>query len=147
MALVDIDGVLNPYAAADCPLGFVEYRLFPSDTDITRLCAAHGDWLKELGTFYELVWVSAWGNVAHELIGSILGVDEFPFVPMPPIPFPPAEKVPAVATYVGNRAVAWIDDALFDEALQWARLPPSAHAPRSGRPGDRTHPGSHRTAA
>lgn len=56
------------------------------------------------------------GFQANELLLPILGVGEFPYVPMPPIPFPPREKVPAIDTYVGDRAAAWIDDVIVPDA-------------------------------
>lgn len=120
LLLVDIDGVLNPYAAMECPDGYGEYQLFPNDPYLHRLCALHGQWLRELTDAFEVVWASAWGCVAHEKLGSILGVEEFPFVPMPPIPFPPAEKVPAIGTYALGRGLAWLDDAIGPEARAWA---------------------------
>ncbi len=60
LLLLDVDGVLNPFAAAACAPGYTEHEFFPG------------------------------------------------------------EKLPAVATYVGDRAVAWIDDALPPEAHSWA---------------------------
>jgi len=120
LLLIDVDGVLNPWGVDECPAGFVEYALFPEDDEPVRLAAVHGEWLAELTAAFDLVWASAWGFQAHELLGPILGLDEFPFVPMPPIPFPPDEKVPAIAAYVGDRATAWIDDSLGDVARQWA---------------------------
>jgi HAD domain in Swiss Army Knife RNA repair proteins len=125
LALVDIDGVLNPYAAPSCPPGFSEYRLFPNDAEPHWLCPTHGEWLRELAQVFDLVWASAWGTVAQQLLGPILDLDDFPFVPMPPIPFPPREKVAAIENYVGDRAVAWIDDVLEDEARQWAQSRPA----------------------
>jgi hypothetical protein len=118
--LVDIDGVLSPYAAERCPDGFVEYHLFPNDPEPHRLCTLHGEWLRELAGAYDLVWGSAWGIVAHEKVSPILGLHEFPYVPMPDIPFPARDKVPAIDVYVADRAVAWIDDMLVEEALAWA---------------------------
>ena len=100
MLLVDIDGVLNVYGVESCPEGFTEYRLLPEDEEPTRLAISHGRWLPELSEAFDVVWALAWGFQAHELLGPILDVDEFPFVPMPAIPFPPQEKVPAIASYV-----------------------------------------------
>src|SRR5205814_8454453 len=99
LLLIDIDGVLNPWGLDACPEGFCEYTLFPEDDEPVRLSATHGLWIAELASRFDLVWASAWGFQAHELLGAILGIDEFPFVPMPPIPFPPDEKVPAIGTY------------------------------------------------
>lgn len=85
-----------------------------------RLCAAHGPWLQQLTTRFEIVWATAWGAKANRLLAPLLGLPELPVVGFPPIPFDPREKLPAVATYVGDRAVAWIDDALPPEAHNWA---------------------------
>jgi hypothetical protein len=57
----------------------------------------------------------------EDSVGPILDLDEFPFVPMPTVPFPPHEKVPAIASYVGNRPAAWVDDVVVPEAVAWAR--------------------------
>jgi hypothetical protein len=40
---------------------------------------------------------------------------------MPPTPFHPDAKLPAVDAYVGDRAVAWLDDAFGESARRWAR--------------------------
>jgi len=120
LLLVDIDGVLNVYGVDACPEGFVEYDIFAEDDEPTRLSMEHARWLRELSTSFDLVWASAWGFEAHERLGPILQLDRFPFVPMPAIPFPPREKVPAIAEYVCERAVAWVDDVSMPEAISWA---------------------------
>jgi hypothetical protein len=43
LLLVDIDGVLNPYAAITCPDGYTEYAVFPEDDQPMRLAASHGE--------------------------------------------------------------------------------------------------------
>lgn len=86
-----------------------------------RLNAIHGVCLQELASVFDLAWASAWGFQGHEKLKDILTVEEFPYVPMPPIPFPPSEKVPAVDAYAGERAVAWIDDVITPEATSWAK--------------------------
>ena len=37
------------------------------------------------------------------------------------ISFPPADKVPAIVAYVGDRPTTWIDDIAVAEARVWAR--------------------------
>jgi hypothetical protein len=69
-------------------------------------------------------WASAWGADAHRVIVPILGLDEFPFVPMPVIPFPPTDKVLAVAAFVCDRPAAWLDDVVTPGARAWARERP-----------------------
>lgn len=119
--LIDIDGVLNVCGVEVCPEGFSDFDLFPGDDEPVRLCPAHGEWLGELGEQFDLAWASAWGFDAHRLIGPILELEPFAFVPMPDIPFPPADKVPAIATFVGERPAAWLDDIMTPEARAWAR--------------------------
>jgi hypothetical protein len=119
--LIDVDGVLNVYGVDDCPEGYAEFELFPDDDEPARLCVLHGEWLRELGEQFDLAWASGWGFDAHRVLGPILGLEEFPYVPMPAIPFPPAEKVPAIAAFLGERQAAWLDDVVTPEARAWAR--------------------------
>ena len=42
--LLDVDGVLNPFAAPACPPGYTEHDFFP-DEEPVRLRPAHGPWL------------------------------------------------------------------------------------------------------
>jgi hypothetical protein len=118
--LIDVDGVLNVYGVERCPDGYSEFNLFPGDHEPARLCVVHGEWLRELSDYFDLAWASAWGFDAHRLLSPILRIDEFPFVPMPTIPFPPAEKVPAIAEFVDQRPAAWLDDVVTPEARAWA---------------------------
>ncbi len=90
------------------------------DDEPLRLPVVHGVWLTELSKQFDVVWASAWGFEAHRHLGPILGLVEFPFVPMPPIPFPPQDKVPAIATFVGDRPAAWVDDVIVPEARAWS---------------------------
>lgn len=116
---IDVDGVLNPFAAETCPAGFQEHELFPGEEPV-RVCLDHGGWLRELADRFELVWASAWGDKANRLLAPLLGLPELPFVEFPPVPFSPLDKVPAVARFVGPRPAVWIDDALTAEARAWA---------------------------
>ena len=120
MLLVDIDGVLNVYGVEECPPGYAEFDLFPGDDEPVRLAVVHGEWLRELAVVFDLAWASAWGAEGHEHLGPILGLEPFPFAHMPPVPFEPRDKVPAVASFVGERACAWLDDIVTPEAVAWA---------------------------
>jgi len=120
--LVDFDGVLNPFAATECPPGFIEYGLsvFPGEGPV-RLNAEHTRWLRDLGALYDLAWATACPEDLNRYCHALIGLDPMPRVPMPPPPFHPDAKVPAVATYVGDRAVAWLGDAFGESARRWAR--------------------------
>jgi HAD domain in Swiss Army Knife RNA repair proteins len=123
LLLLDVDGVLNPFAAPACPPGFQEYEFFPGEEPI-RICAAHGTWLQELATRFQLVWASAWGDEANRLLAPLLRLPQLPVIRFPPVPFDPSGKLPAVATFAGNQPLAWLDDALPPEAHSWASARP-----------------------
>jgi hypothetical protein len=63
--LLDLDGVLNPFAAAACPDGHQERVLFDGEEPV-RFCPAHGDWIRELVAAGELWWATGWGENANE---------------------------------------------------------------------------------
>jgi hypothetical protein len=124
LLLLDVDGVLNPFAAPACPAGYREHHLFPAEEPV-RLCQAHGLWLNELAERFEIVWATAWGAEANQLLRPLLHLPEFPVIRFPPSPFAPREKVPPVAAFVGQRRAIWIDDALTPEARTWASSRPA----------------------
>jgi hypothetical protein len=119
LLLLDVDGVLNPFAAPACPPGYTEEVFFPGE-ELVRLCPGHSDWLAELATRFELVWATAWEDAANRLLAPRLGLHPLPVIHFPPLPFHPREKVPAVAGYAGSRPLAWLDDNLQPEAYAWA---------------------------
>ncbi|MER5498257.1 HAD domain-containing protein [Streptomyces sp. NPDC002466] len=121
LLLLDVDGVLNPFAARDCPEGYREHGFFPGEEPPVRLCDAHGPWLADLGREFELVWATGWEDQANTFITPVLNLPTLPVVRFPPVPFDPAEKVPAIDAFAGDRPAAWVDDAHTPEALAWAR--------------------------
>jgi hypothetical protein len=121
--LLDVDGVLNPFAAPGCPPGYQEHELFAGE-DPVRLCAAHGPWLRELAASFELVWATAWEDEANRLLAPLLRLPELPVIAFLPTPFGDPDKLPAVAKFAGGRPLAWVDDALSPEAHRWAASRP-----------------------
>jgi hypothetical protein len=119
LLLFDVDGVLNPFAAAHCPAGYQEHEFFPNEAPI-RLCRTHGRWLRELAARFEIVWATRWGDEANRLIGPVLQLPQFPVICLPPVPFEPRQKVSAIHRYVGPRPTVWLDDAFTPEAHEWA---------------------------
>jgi hypothetical protein len=119
MLLLDLDGVLNPFAAPVCPDGYLEREFFPGEGP-ERYCAGHGAWIRELAGVGELWWATTWGEDANRLFLPELGVDPLPVVTFPPVPFPPERKVPAIAAVAGDRPAAWIDDNHTDAGRRWA---------------------------
>lgn len=118
--LLDLDGVLNPFAAPSCPEGYQE-RVFFEGEGAERYCVAHGGWIHELAAAGELWWATGWGENANELYLPMLGIIEpLPVVRFPPVPFDPELKVPAIDAAVGDRPVAWIDDNHTAAGRRWA---------------------------
>ena len=91
LLLLDVDGVLNPFAAPACPPGYTEHEFFPGE-DPVRLCTAHGPWLQELATRFQIVWATAWGADANRLLAPLLQIPDLPV-----IRFPPARSTPATS--------------------------------------------------
>jgi hypothetical protein len=117
--LLDLDGVLNPFAATSCPDGYLEHEFYPGEGP-ERYCLAHADWIRELAEVADVRWATAWGDEANTIYAPKLGVDPLPFVTFPPPPFLPEQKVPAIAAAVGDRPVVWVDDNHTDAGRRWA---------------------------
>lgn len=119
LLLLDVDGVLNPFAAPACPPGYTEHAFFPGEEPV-RLCAAHTAWLQELATRFELVWATGWGAEANRLLAPLLMLADLPVIAFPPVPFDPCDKLPAIRKFARRRPLVWIDDALPVAAHTWA---------------------------
>ena len=118
LLLLDVDGVLNPFP--DTPDGFEEHHFFPGEDEPVRLARFHGEWLEELGRVFEIAWATGWGAHANRFLVPHFGLPEYPVVVVPSTRFEPADKVPAVAGFAGERPVAWVDDIVTPEARAWA---------------------------
>jgi hypothetical protein len=119
LLLLDVDGVLNPFAAAACPPGYTEHDFFPGEEPV-RVCPAHGSWLAELAIRFQIVWATAWGADANRLLAPLLQIPDLPVIAFPPVPFHPRDKLAAITRYADHRPLAWIDDAHPPEARTWA---------------------------
>ncbi|MGH8909384.1 MAG: hypothetical protein ACRD0K_23540 [Egibacteraceae bacterium] len=121
LLLVDVDGVLNPFAAEACPEGFREYDFFaPGSEQMVRLSGSHGQWLRDLSAKFDLIWATGWGHEAGRLISPVLGLPRFPTIVFPPSPFDPSWKLPTIEAFVGEQPLAWIDDILSPTVQAWA---------------------------
>ena len=120
LLLVDIDGVLAPYGFDRPPSGFEPFELFLEDAEPTFLSEAHGEWLRALSNVYDMVWASAGGHRANKLLAPVLGLPDWPHVPYPQHNVAPAEKVPAIDAFLGDRTCACLEDRMTPEAYRWA---------------------------
>ncbi len=124
--LLDVDGVLNPLGLQPpdlIPEGFVAHRLAGLRV---LLAPVHGVWLRELSAVFDLVWATSWEQDANRLIAPLLGLPKF----LPVITFGADQtgwtvKLPAVAAFAADRAVAWVDDRFGDDEEAWASARPA----------------------
>lgn len=124
LILIDVDGVLNPYAAKPTrrPDGYKTIRvLLPSMIEAGKpiyrhkplrvwLNESHGPALLKLAADNdaELVWATTWEDYANEHIGPAIGLPELPVIKWG---FKAKHwKFDAVLEYVGDRPFIWFDD-------------------------------------
>jgi hypothetical protein len=123
--LLDVDGVLNPYAAPECPPGYHEHRYQPGLLWGPRglrvwLNPEHGPMLTGFAQEYglELVWATTWEQQASEWIAPRVGLPGDLAV----IRFGTGAVVkrPKVEQWAGDRPYAWFDDMFTEADLEWA---------------------------
>jgi hypothetical protein len=117
LLLLDVDGVLNPYAAPGQPDGFEQHLLLD---ELVWLAPQHGAWLRPLLDRFELVWATGWEHNANQLIAPILGLPALPVIEFPREADGRFFKLPTIARFAAGRPLVWIDDELTDEAHAWA---------------------------
>ena len=123
--LMDVDGVISlwDFEPNSRPAG-----TFASVDGMPHFLSAEaGRHLQALTAIYDLVWCTGWEEKANEYLEPALGLPG----PFPCLSFdrhvhagttmPGHWKLGAVQAYVGDRAVAWVDDALNDACAVWAR--------------------------
>jgi hypothetical protein len=106
--LIDVDGVLNPFAGRRTKPAFSTHQLAGFTV---RLNPAHGPMLMQFADRFDLVWATTWEDQANELIGPIVGL---PTLPVIHLGFTSKDRLrhkwPAISAYVGDRPLVWIDD-------------------------------------
>ena len=145
LLLIDVDGVLNPFAARR--LSYRSYRYTPGggwyrgrdprgrDGLRVRLHSGHGARLLELASAanLELAWATTWQHDANRYVGPAIGLPDIPVVEFPTADLAPGPygwaswtgtggwKWPAVATYAAGRPLAWLDDDFATSGYPEAR--------------------------
>jgi len=117
LLLLDVDGVLVPYAAAEPPADFLTYTLLGEPA---WLAPRHGEWLRPLCELFQLVWATGWEHDANRLIAPILGLPTLPVIVFPRDATGRFAKLPTIAQVVGDQPLAWVDDELTPSAHKWA---------------------------
>lgn len=68
LLLLDIDGILNPWAAAECPSGYVVHRWWRQIWSRPEHGTALRDLAGRIGA--ELVWASSWAHDTNTTVVS-----------------------------------------------------------------------------
>ncbi len=124
LLLLDVDGVLIPYAAAKQPAGFEQHELLG---ELVWLAPHHGAWLRPLRDRFQLVWATGWEHDANRLIAPILGLPALPVIEFPRNADGRFTKLPTIIRFAAGQPLVWIDDELTHAAHAWAagRMPPA----------------------
>ncbi len=116
LLLLDVDGVLMP-TGTSVPPGFE--RHVGDDYEVV-VSHEHGVWLRQLAGLFDLVWATSWGASAPRIFGGLLQLPPMPVVELRHLVRDGTPKLPDVSSFVGERALAWVDDELFEDAFEWA---------------------------
>jgi hypothetical protein len=142
--LVDIDGVLSlfgvggaagpaPATSGQAPRGApeaspIEGSFHAIDGIPHFLSSTAASHLLRLSRSFELVWASGWEEKANEYLPHLLGLPEaLPFIRFSDHSTAGGRtthahwKLDAITAYVGERALAWVDDAFNPACHEWAR--------------------------
>jgi len=141
LLLVDIDGVLSLFGpgehgsatapepaspgegSSEAPVSGSFHAIDGIPHFLSSTAAAH---LLSLEPFFDLVWASGWEEKANEYLPHLLGLPpELPFLRFGRSRGPGKStlghwKLDAIDAYAGERALAWIDDALDATCHEWA---------------------------
>ncbi|MCX5375176.1 HAD domain-containing protein [Streptomyces sp. NBC_00091] len=133
--LLDVDGVLIPFPAADgsTPPTHVRHTVLPAGRNPDApvpiwLNPAHGPLLAGFLTDGPVapVWCTSWRKDATTIVAPLLGLPEFPYLDLPYPQITTSHpngylwKRDHVEPWLGGSAVAWIDDDFTDLDHAWA---------------------------
>lgn len=115
LVLLDVDGVVSRLSSSS--------RRSPR----LRIDAAVGPRVRRLAALAEVVWTTDWDAATRAVVESTFGLPHLRAIG----PADGADVMSAVGSWldrnapsVGWRAVAWIDDALLGDAVEWAESRP-----------------------
>jgi len=118
--LVDIDGVISlfGFASDERPDG----TWHAVDGTPHFLSATAAEHLHELAECFDPVWCSGWEERASEHLPALLGVPDLPHLSFDRNPGTGRAhwKLEAIDGHVGDRPLAWVDDAFNDACHEWA---------------------------
>jgi hypothetical protein len=121
LLFVDVDGVISLF-------GFDPDYVQPGGFHwvngvLHYISSGCGKRLLRLAERFDLVWATGWEHTANEYLPHLLGLPgELPCLTFDGrASYGTAHwKLDAIATYAGDRSLAWIDDCHDDSCHQWA---------------------------
>jgi hypothetical protein len=126
LLLVDVDGVLSLFTEPGQPAPIRPDTHFHNEHGMGHLIALDNCVrLAALQEAYELVWATGWEEKANDTLLQIVGLPE----QLDVISFDKGKgkydhqahwKLGAIERFVGDRPMAWIDDALDSACFDWA---------------------------
>jgi hypothetical protein len=125
LLLVDVDGVISLF-------GFEAHRR-PAGSWLNvegiphLISATAGRDLLALSEHFELVWCTGWEERANEhLVRALALPGPLPYLSFTTRPETTAHwKLEAIDAYVGDRPLAWVDDAFNEACHAWAHARPA----------------------
>ena len=124
--LIDVDGVLNPFAHAGAfAPGWQTYQIEAESpfrgkrTYEVHLHSTHGRWLAELEDDFELGWGSTWEEQANSLIAPKIGLHPLPVARVGWHMDGNYDKSEGIVALVGDRPCAWVDDGPGWSGFEW----------------------------
>jgi len=118
--LVDIDGVISLWGfdLDERPAGSWHHV----EGIAHFLSSAAVEHLHDLAEWFDLVWCSGWEEKATEHLPMLLGAPVIPHLSFDRNPGRGHAhwKLAAIEAHVGDRPLAWVDDALNDACEAWA---------------------------
>ncbi|WP_419997055.1 HAD domain-containing protein [Streptomyces boninensis] len=142
--LLDIDGVLIPFPAADgsTPRTHRRHDVLPAgrsaDDPVTVwLNPAHGPLIRDLleTGLVAPAWCTSWRQDAHRLIAPLLDLPTVPHLDLPRLPITTSHpdgylwKRDYVDQWLGAAPAAWIDDDFTPLDIEWAARRTAAGCP------------------
>ena len=124
LLLVDIDGVISLFAFEGGPPPAGSFHSIDGIPHFLSVKAA--EHLLALAPSFELAWASGWEEKANEYLPHLLGLPKLPHLSFEGrVGRTNAHwKLDSIEAYVGERPMAWIDDAFNEACHEWARTRP-----------------------
>ena len=119
---VDVDGVISLFGFDEPPDRTVA-RFELIDGMVHCISTAAGQRLQRLSQLYDLVWATGWEDRANDLLPTLLGLPELPYLTFDGAArFGSAHwKLAPLQDYSSGRPMAWVDDSFDESCYEWAR--------------------------